>query len=67
VAHRRHRAGTHGRDPVGSGGGRDELARDDIRDAVEDAVLVGDVVVERHRFDPQPLADSEHREGLDPP
>ena len=36
-----------------------DLAEDEIDDAVEDLVLVGDVVVERHRLDAELAAASE--------
>jgi len=45
-----------------------DLARDQLDDAVQEVVLVRDVVVERHRLDPELLAEPPHavdwKEGL---
>ena len=43
-----------------------DLAEDEIDDAVDELVLVGEVVVERHRLDPELLAELAHAEGLEP-
>lgn len=46
--------------------GQLELARDEVDDAVQDLVLVRDVVVQRHRLDPELPGEPPHAEGLDP-
>jgi hypothetical protein len=60
---------THSLFPIGSLGrdnyladGVIDLFRNDIDDAVEDIVLVGYVVVERHGLDPEHLCEMSHRE-----
>ena len=47
-------------------GGRLDLAEDDVDHPVEEVVLVGDVVVERHRLDAELLGELAHRELLRP-
>jgi len=42
------------------------FAENEIGKAVEDVVLVGDVVVEGHRLDLEFLSEPTHRERLDP-
>ena len=42
-----------------------DLAHDDLDHAVEDLLLVGDVVVERHGLDPEPLGERAHGHRLD--
>ena len=46
-------------------GGQVDLAEDQVDHAVEDVVLVGDVVVERHRLDAELLREPAHRERAD--
>ncbi len=41
-----------------------DLADDDIDDPIEDVVLVLDMVVQRHRIDPEFLAELAHAHGL---
>ena len=61
-------------DPIASGGlpvgaatiGQVDLADDDIDHAIQQVVLVGDVVVERHRLDRQLLAEATHAQRVDP-
>src|SRR4029453_2345463 len=55
----------HGRLPVVLAGGQFDLAEDRVDHAVEEVVLVGDVVVERHRGAAELLAELAHAEGLD--
>ena len=43
-----------------------DLANDGIDHAVQQVVLVGDVVVERHRLDRQLLAEPAHAQRVDP-
>src|SRR3954469_13688580 len=50
----------HLRPPVPAGHGKLDLAEDDVDERGEDLVLVGDVVVDRHRLDAELL-----REGAD--
>ena len=66
---------TSGRqDPIPSGGlpvgaatiGQVNLADDDVDHAVQQIVLVGDMVVERHRLDRQLLAEPTHAQRVDP-
>ena len=45
-------------------GGQD-LADDDLDDAVQDRILVGDVVVERHRLDAELVGEVAHRQRVD--
>ena len=47
-------------------GGHLDVAQDQVDDAVEDVVLVGHVVVQRHRLDPELLAEPAHGQRLDP-
>ena len=49
----------HLRAPVAAGRRQLDLAEDEVDDAVEDLVLVGDVVVDRHRLDAELAAASE--------
>ena len=42
------------------------LGQDALDDAVENVVLVGDVVVERHAFHAERLADAPHAQRLEP-
>ncbi len=63
---RRDHAPAHGRLPVGAVGSEVDLGRDHVDDAVDDVVLRGDVVVERHRLDAELLRDLPHAHGLDP-
>jgi hypothetical protein len=51
--------------PVAAGWRCTDLAEDKIDHAIEQVVLVGDVVVERHRFDAELLAELAHAERLD--
>jgi hypothetical protein len=46
----------HGLLPAGLAGGQLDLAEDEVDDAVEDVVLVGHVVVQRHGLDPSAAA-----------
>jgi hypothetical protein len=46
--------------------GEGVLAHDRIEERGDEVILVGDVVVERHRLDAEVSADSPHREGFDP-
>ena len=48
--------------PVGPGDRQVDLAEDEVDDAVEDLVLVGEVVVEGHRLDAELLAELAHAE-----
>jgi hypothetical protein len=43
----------------------DDLAREGVGHAVEELLLVGDVVVERHRPHPEFRGDVAHRDGVD--
>ena len=43
-----------------------DLAHDEVGDPVQQVVLVRDVVVERHRLDPELLPEPAHAERLDP-
>ena len=43
-----------------------DLAEDEIHDAVQDPLLVGEVVVERHRLDAERLTELAHAERLEP-
>ena len=52
----------HRRPPVGRGRGQLHLGEDEVDDAVDDLVLVGEVVVEGHRFDAELLAQLAHAE-----
>ena len=63
---RRDHAPAHGRLPVGVVGSEVDLGRNEVDDAVDDVVLRGDVVVERHRLDAELLRDLPHAHRLDP-
>ena len=52
--------------PVGSGDRGVDLADDDVDHAVEELVLVGHVLVERHRHHAQFLRELAHVQRLDP-
>jgi hypothetical protein len=52
--------------PIGLAGREDDLAPRCVHDAVQDVVLVGDVVVQRHRLDPELLGELAHAERFDP-
>ena len=56
----------HGGLPVRAGYRHIDLAEDEVDDAVEDSLLVGEVVVERHRLDAERLAELAHAERLEP-
>ncbi len=43
-----------------------DLAEDEVDDAVADVLLVGHVVVERHRLDSEVIAEAAHRQRLEP-
>ena len=43
-----------------------DLAEDEVDDAVDEVVLVGEVVVEGHRLDAELLAELAHAERLEP-
>ena len=60
------RARSDCRVPVAGRRRRLALVEDEVEDAVEEVVLVGDVVVERHRLEPERLAELAHRQRLDP-
>ena len=49
------------------GRGQDHLAVDEVDDAVDDLVLVGDVVVDGHRLDAQLLRERADRQRPDTP
>jgi hypothetical protein len=55
----------HGRLPVGLQRRQLDLAEDEVDHAVEDLVLVGDVVVQRHRLHAEGLGELAHGEGGD--
>jgi hypothetical protein len=59
----RHRSRVVG--PVVGGSGELELVHHAFGDALEDVVLVLDVVVQRHRLDAELPADPAHRDGLE--
>ncbi len=54
----------HGPVPVVAGGGQVHLAEHQVDHTVEQVVLVGDVVVQGHRLDPEGLAEPAHAERL---
>ena len=56
----------HGRLPVRPGRRDVDVAQDQVDDAVEDVVLVRHVVVQRHRLDPELLAEPAHGQRADP-
>ena len=49
--------------PIGRSGRHDDLAHRGVHDPVQDVVLVGDVVVQRHRLDPELLGELAHADG----
>ena len=51
--------------PVGSGGRRVYLAADEVHDAIEDGLLVGHVVVERHHLEPEASGQVAHAQRVD--
>jgi hypothetical protein len=51
--------------PVDIGGGRVDLADDDIEHAIEQLVFVRHVLVQGHRHDAELLGEPAHAEGLD--
>jgi hypothetical protein len=57
---------THRRFPVCSDDRQCNLGEDNVDHAVEELVLVGDVVVQRHRLDADGLAELSHAERPDP-
>jgi hypothetical protein len=61
----RDRASTNRCLPVGRGGQID-LAHDQVDHAVHEVSLVRDVLVQRHRLDPELLGEPAHAERLDP-
>ena len=48
------------------GARRLHLGEDEVEHAVEEVVLVRDVVVERHRLEPERLPELPHRQRVDP-
>ena len=52
--------------PVGADRRQLDLAEDEVDDAVQDPLLVGEVVVERHRLDAERLTELAHAERLEP-
>ncbi len=46
--------------------GQVDLGEDEVDDAVDDLVLVGEVVVERHRLDAEVLAEPAHAQAIEP-
>ena len=59
------RTPAHGRLPVDSVWRRIHLARNEVEDAVDDVVLVRDVVVKRHRLHFELLGELAHAERID--
>ena len=59
-----HDPSPHGRLPVGVLRRWLDLPDHDVDDAVEDVLLVPDVVVERHRVDTEDLAELAHADGV---
>ena len=59
-----HDPSSHGRLPIGGLRRWLDLPDHDIDDAVEDVLLVPDVVVERHRVDTERLAELAHADGI---
>ena len=55
----------HGGLPSHVSGRQADLAEHDVDHAVEQVALVGHVVVQRHRFHPEHLAELAHAEGRD--
>jgi hypothetical protein len=62
---RRDRPRAQGRLPVAVRRRGFDLAEDDVDHAVEQVVLAGDVVVERHRLDAELLRELAHGHGLE--
>jgi hypothetical protein len=62
---RRERARSQGRLPAAADPRHADLARHQLHEAVEDVLLAGDVVVERHRLDLERLGEPAHRERVD--
>ena len=60
------RAPSHRRPPLGTSRRQLDLAKNDVDHPVEKPLLVRDVVVERHRPDPELLSELAHRQRLDP-
>src|ERR1700712_4546472 len=58
---------SHGCHPVGTVGRNCDLVEDEINDAVENVVLAGDVVVQRHGFGAQFIGDVPNAEEFNPP
>ena len=52
--------------PIGPAVRQVDLAEDEVDHPVHEIVLVGEVVVEGHRLDPELLAELAHRECLEP-
>ena len=52
--------------PIGCTRGQVDLAEDQVDHAVEELVLVGHVVVQRHGLDPEGFAELAHTERRDP-
>ena len=62
----RDRAPAHGRLPVAVAGRQIDLGEDEIDDAIDDLVPVGEVVVHRHPLDPEFLTQLAHAHRLEP-
>jgi hypothetical protein len=54
----------HGGPPVAVGGGEGDLLEHQVDHAVQELVLVGDVVVERHRSGAELVGEHAHAEGV---
>jgi hypothetical protein len=52
--------------PPRPGDGRIDLADDHIDHSVQELFFVGDVLVERHRYNPQLFGEPPHAQRLDP-
>jgi hypothetical protein len=55
----------HRHGPVGVVSGQFDLGEHQVDHGVEEIALVGDVVIERHRLDPEFLCEPPHRQGVD--
>jgi hypothetical protein len=55
----------HGRLPTADGGRQADLAEHDVDHPVQEVALTSHVVVQRHRLDPEDLAEPAHAEGAD--
>ena len=55
----------HGRLPPAVAGRQADLAEHDVDHPVQEVALAGHVVVQRHRLDPEDLAELAHAEGAD--